>query len=224
MKQFINEKSDGSLLRFPAAFFVGLSAIVCIAAIVILLANPNSTDAKEKAESSQIYYGVVKDVNIENFTRRLLLIPGIGEIEIPKAEMYTYFEGDEKELLPGDMVQITFPAGKEVFIQETWPASFSAEAESVVVIWQGSVWENLISVIGVEEKDRYMWQMDEINQLEIEGKECFSLDLRYSDDEARNGVMAGRLFGSYAVSKDGTEFYWYNPADDIREQIVAINP
>ncbi len=58
-------------------------------------------------------------------------------------------------------------------------------------------------------------------EVEIEGTECYALDLRYSEDEDINGEMAGRLIGSYAVSKDGTEFYRYNPADDTWEQILS---
>lgn len=58
-------------------------------------------------------------------------------------------------------------------------------------------------------------------KVEIEGNVCYAFDLRFSDDETTNGEMAGRLIGSYAVSEDGMKFYWYNPADDVWEQIVG---
>lgn len=121
----------------PTTFVVVAAIIVCFAAAVILLANPNSAEAGEKTDSFQAYYGVVEDVQIGDMVSRLLIVPGIGEVEIPGAEeIYTYFERDEQELLPGDMVQIVFPEGKEVLILETWPASFSVNAKSIIVMWQ----------------------------------------------------------------------------------------
>lgn len=58
-------------------------------------------------------------------------------------------------------------------------------------------------------------------EVEIEGTECYALELRYSDDEDINGELAGRLIGSYAVSKDGMEFYQYNPTDDAWEHMLS---
>lgn len=56
----------------------------------------------------------------------------------------------------------------------------------------------------------------------IDGIECYSFELRFSDDEEKNGEMAGRLWGIYAVSNDGTRFYRYNMADDTWEQLKSI--
>ena len=132
-----------NVLRYkkPAVFAALLVAAICTAVGVMLLANPKRT--AEEAEAGQaVYYGVVSDMQFEGSARRLLAVPGVGEVEIPAADkVYTYFERDEQELLPGDMVCITFPKGDEVFIQETWPASFQTAAESIVVMWQGCALE-----------------------------------------------------------------------------------
>ncbi|MCM1539903.1 MAG: hypothetical protein NC121_01435 [Blautia sp.] len=58
-------------------------------------------------------------------------------------------------------------------------------------------------------------------KIEIDGVTCYAFELRYSDDENINGEMTGRLLSSYAVSEDGMRFYWYNPADDVWEEMVA---
>lgn len=54
----------------------------------------------------------------------------------------------------------------------------------------------------------------DMSEREIDGTECYSFELRFSDDEQKNGEMASRLIGIYAVSNDGTKFYQYNMADD----------
>lgn len=56
-----------------------------------------------------------------------------------------------------------------------------------------------------------------MSERDIDGNECYTFELRYSEDENSNGEMAGRLLGIYAVSKDGTKFYQYNMADDVWE-------
>lgn len=74
---------------------------------------------------------------------------------------------------------------------------------------------------GMQTEDgRYMeWQTEEMKEAEIEGTECFAMELRFSGDEGINGEMASRLVGIYAVSKNGTAFYQYNMADDIWEKM-----
>lgn len=57
------------------------------------------------------------------------------------------------------------------------------------------------------------------SEREIDGTECYSFELRFSDGEQKNSEMTGRLRGIYAVSNDGTKFYQYNMADDTWEQI-----
>lgn len=71
----------------------------------------------------------------------------------------------------------------------------------------------------MEGGEKMMWE--EYGEREIAGVQCYVFDLLYSEDEDINGVMAGRLFSSYAISKDGMEIYCYNPADDIWEQMLS---
>lgn len=134
-----------NVLRYkkPAAIGVGIAVTACVVLTVVLLANPGKEKESQTGESIR-YYGVVADVNIEGDTHRLLVIPGIGEVDIPKAEsVYPFFERKEQGLLPGDMVEVTFPQGKEIAIQETYPASFSESAESIVVMWESCAVENI---------------------------------------------------------------------------------
>ncbi len=134
-----------NVLRYkkPAAIGAGIAGAACIIVTVILLANPGKENNVQTGEAVR-YYGVVTDVNIEGNNRRLLVIPGIGEVDIPKSEsVYPYFEREEQGLLPGDMVQITFPQEKEVTIQESYPARFSESAESIVVMWESCAVENI---------------------------------------------------------------------------------
>lgn len=65
----------------------------------------------------------------------------------------------------------------------------------------------------------FVW--GEMSEREIDGTECYSFELRFSDDEQKNGEMAGRLWEIYAVSNDGTKFYQYNMADDTWEQLQS---
>ena len=134
-----------NVLRYkkPTAIVVFLTAIVCIVAAVLLLANPDRNTQEAINDSYRsIYYGVVSEVVGDSLSGetayKLLIIPGIGEIEIPAADsIYTYFERDEQELLTGDLAAVTFPEGEEVAILEVWPGRFSQSAESIGVIWSG---------------------------------------------------------------------------------------
>lgn len=125
--------------RKPTVIAVCMAAGICTIAAVILMANPNTPSKAKTPNTQTVYYGVVSDVSMEGISsKRLLVIPGMGEIEIPNAEsITTYFEREEQELLPGDLVEITFPEGNEVSILETWPGRFSTSAESIVVKWGG---------------------------------------------------------------------------------------
>lgn len=73
---------------------------------------------------------------------------------------------------------------------------------------------------GMETEDGRAFVWEEMSEREIDGTGCCSFELRFSDDEEKNGEMAGRLWGIYAVSKDGTRFYQYNMADDTWEQLT----
>ncbi len=134
-----------NVLRYkkPAVLAALAVAVICAAVGVMLLANPSQA-VEERQEEQTVYYGVVSDLQFEGTFRRLLMVPGVGEMEIPAAEtIATYFERDEQELLPGDMVCITFPKGEEVLIQEIAPAVFQPAAESIVVMWQGCTLERV---------------------------------------------------------------------------------
>lgn len=133
-----------NVLRYkrPAAFVIGIAAAVCSLTAVILLANPQKPEKDGETGGSVTYYGVVMDINVDDAVRRLLVVPNFGEIEIPAAETIdTYFEsGDERDphtLLPGDLTAVTFSSKEAAAILETWPARFSAPAESITVMWQG---------------------------------------------------------------------------------------
>lgn len=69
-----------------------------------------------------------------------------------------------------------------------------------------------------EEGKKVVWGIDELGKAEIEGKDCYLLDLRYADEE-ENGVMAGRRLGSYAFSQDGEQYYELNAAEDSWNRI-----
>jgi len=70
---------------------------------------------------------------------------------------------------------------------------------------------------GMQADDGKSLVWEGISEREIDGAECYTFELRYSEDESINGEMAGRLLGIYAVSKDGVKFYQYNMADDTWE-------
>ncbi len=132
----------------PAALVMGIAATVCIAAAVVLLANPDKPEEDQKSGAALTFYGVVTDSVSENASQRRLLCPGIGEMEIPAAETIdTYFEpGDERdphELLPGDLVAVTFALEEDPTILESMPAQFSAPAESITIMWQGLTLEEI---------------------------------------------------------------------------------
>ncbi len=131
-----------NVLRYkkPASVVVGIVALFCTYMILILAANPRGTAAEtEKGAASEVYYGIVCEKEIVGTLRKVVTIPGLGDVEIPEAEeVYPYieiesFSGPEA----GDLIEITFPAGERVTVQETWPAVFSGRAQSVVVMGQG---------------------------------------------------------------------------------------
>ncbi|MCM1185428.1 MAG: M56 family metallopeptidase [Lachnoclostridium sp.] len=129
-----------NVLRYKktTVFGVAAAAVICMAAVIILLANPREPGSMEDNNSPRVYYGVVTAYTVNDTTWNILMVPGLGELDIPDAEsISTYFEREEQELLPGDLVEITFPAGEEISVLETYPARFSASAESIVVKWSG---------------------------------------------------------------------------------------
>lgn len=135
-----------NILRYrkPAFLAAGAATVICAVTVTVLLANPVKPDEDTEGGAFLTFYGVIADVVREDTSFRLLLIPGIGEVEIPVANTVdTYFEpGDERdphELLPGDLAAVTFSLEEgDIDIQDTgWPAQFSVSAESITILWQG---------------------------------------------------------------------------------------
>lgn len=144
----------------PAMAVVLIALVICVAVTVILMANPHKSSSDSDASDfilqttidelpQEVLYGIVKEVVYEGNVNKLITIPGMGEIEIPDGEVSIYFERESQELLPGDLVKITFAAGEEVSVLETWPGRFAQDAESLVVMWQGCKLE-------YEGEDRYL--------------------------------------------------------------------
>lgn len=146
-----------NVLRYkrPAQVVTGAAFVLCIIAVIVLAANPGNggqtegQTAGQKAgaeagegilsenEAMDIYYGIVSDT--ENGLRKIVTIPGLGDVEMPDAEeIYPYIEIEEfTGPEAGDLVEISFPKEKEISLQETYPASFSGPAKRIVVMGQG---------------------------------------------------------------------------------------
>lgn len=120
--------------RRPKLAALGLGALVAGIGALLLLANPRET--KEPV----IFYGVLTELSMEEGggPRLVATIPRQGEVEIPEArEISPYIEMDFSGLEAGQLVRITFSGEEEVFIQETYPASFSVMAERIEVMGLG---------------------------------------------------------------------------------------
>lgn len=148
-----------NVLRYkkPAQIAIGAALIVCIIAIIVLAANPRADrqtadrnqnggagegpEAGESvaagSEAMDIYYGIVSDV--ENGSRKIVTIPGLGDVEIPEAEeVYPYIEIEEfNGPEAGDLIEISFRKESGISLQETYPAVFSGPAKSIIVMGQG---------------------------------------------------------------------------------------
>lgn len=139
----------------PAFWGIAAAAALCAAAVAVLISNPLRMRRDEAAGESEgeylKYYGVLKDADMEGTIVRVVTIPGIGDVELPEAdEIYPWFETEYFELEAGDLVEISFPAEKEVGILEIYPARFSAPAESIVAIMRGQTLE-------YEGEDRWLY-------------------------------------------------------------------
>ena len=156
-----------NVLRYkkPAQAVIGIAIVICVAVIAVLAANPRKSDGESGADgivspdyaagsdiadmagvmdfeddlSGEVYYGVVSCIEMEGSPREVVVIPGLGEVEIPEAEeVYPYMEIENfSKPKKGDLLAITFPERKEVSIQETYPAMFSIPAQSIAVMGQG---------------------------------------------------------------------------------------
>ncbi len=151
-----------NVLRFqrPAAATVVVVCLICLLAAVLLLANPRKQTSA--GEAAPVYYGVIKAADTETGrpadSPYVILIPGLGEMEIPDAEtVEPYIEIDFSGLEPGQLVRIVFPEGTEAdtltaasstqtarsdtagaAAAEAKPSSrFTADAEAIQVVGVG---------------------------------------------------------------------------------------
>lgn len=129
----------------PAKIAAAAIAAVCILAVIALAANPGHTGVEDNEaflngnEVSEVFYGVVSNEDVEGISRMLVIIPGSGDMEIPEAEeVYPFIEiEDFSGLKAGDLVEITFPKGEDVFINDIYPGDFGISAESIAVKGEG---------------------------------------------------------------------------------------
>lgn len=102
------------------------------------LKEENKNISPEIFQNRVVYYGVISYWEGTD-DQLLVVIPGHGEMGIPKAEKIPpYLETDFSGLKPGDLVRIIFPEGVRPMIMETAPAFFSESAESIEVMGRGS--------------------------------------------------------------------------------------
>lgn len=123
----------------PALWGIVAAGLLCVVTAIVLVSNPVALRGDEVTREGDgeylRYYGVLKDVEIEETVRKMITIPGIGDVELPEAgEVYPWFETEYFELETGDLVQINFSSDEEVLVEETYPARFSKRARSVVAI------------------------------------------------------------------------------------------
>lgn len=132
--------------RKPAARAAGIVAVICAAAAVVLLANPSKPADDGENMSYETLYGVVTDMGSKDSPHPVLVCPIAGILEIPAAETIdTYFEpGDTRdphELLPGDLVAVTFSPEKNADIAGTLAELQASQslliAERLMIVWQG---------------------------------------------------------------------------------------
>ena len=119
-----------NVLRYkkPAVILVAVAMILCLAAAVFLLGNPK----KESVDT--VYYGIVKVSDNEDEEQSVVFVPGLGEMEIPEAEIVdAYIEIDFTELEPGQLVRMTFSGDVEVNPSPDMRGSFSKTAKSIYV-------------------------------------------------------------------------------------------
>lgn len=167
----------------PAKIAAAAVAAVCILAVIALAANPGHAGVEDgeaslsNDEVSEVFYGVVSNVELGENSRMVITVPGIGDMEIPEAEeIYPFIEiEDFSGLKVGDLVEITFPKGEEVGIMEVYPGLFSSEAESIAVKGEGFA----ISFAG---SGRYMFTVPWGIAQDAEAGD--TLEIYYNDAEA----------------------------------------
>ncbi len=124
-----------NILRYkkPALGLTAAALAACVLTAVFLLGNPGGSEGERE---EQVFYGVVTES--EESGGDVVLIPKLGEMEIPDAEtVEPYYEFDFDGLVPGYLVRITFSPGEETKILETHPGRFSRAADSIEVMGEG---------------------------------------------------------------------------------------
>lgn len=167
----------------PAKIAAASIAAVCILAVIALAANPGHTDVDDNEASlsgdevSEVFYGVVSNEEVEGISRMLIIIPGTGDMKIPEAEeIYPFIEIENfSGLKAGDLVEITFPKGEDVFINDIYPGDFGISAESIVVKGEGFA-------ISPADSGRYMFTVPWGIAQEAEVGD--TLEIYYNDAEA----------------------------------------
>lgn len=124
-----------NVLRYkkPAFALAAAALAACVLAAVFLLGNPEN---RGKKTQDQIFYGVIEAVAESG--GGVVLVPQIGEMEIPEAEtVEPYIEMDFSGLEEGQLVRIVFSGGEAAEILGTDPGRFSRKADSIQVMGVG---------------------------------------------------------------------------------------
>ena len=123
-----------NVLRYkkPTVILVAVAVVLCLTAAVFLLGNP------KKEFGDTVYYGIVKVSNNEDEEQNVVFVPGLGEMEIPEAEIVEpYIEIDFAKLEPGQLVRMTFSGNVKVNLSSDMQGSFSETAKSIYVMGIG---------------------------------------------------------------------------------------
>ncbi len=228
-----------NVLRYkkPAQIVIGIAALICVAVIAALAANPGNSDSESGADgivgtddaagldsadntggndtkgnmSGEVYYGVVSYAEIGDSSREVVMIPGLGEVEIPEAdEVYPYIEIENfTKPEAGDLLAITFSEGEEVSIQETYPAMFSIPVQSVIVMGQG---------FDIQRTDSGTYLFTVPWGYAQEAEEGDMLVIYYYNDIVANGGVRTQLAAVPVLSVDAVNYdVWVElSADELR--------
>ena len=146
----------------PAVAVSAVTVIICVIIAIPLLANPQNDTGSEMLQEVQAetkpscVYGVIMDIPVDEEmgeglkgkTMRIVRVPGIGDLEVPKAEqIYSCFDSEKYELSAGDLVKITFSEEAlydeegnytGIEIMESYPGAFGTPVESIVCLGRQS--------------------------------------------------------------------------------------
>lgn len=184
----------------PAVVVVCGAVAVCLAAAVMLMANPDGPSSQDQESPQQMtdvsdeknsFYGVIMDMEIEGVVRQIVMLPHGDVLEMPEAEeIYPYYEPGEAGfdgLHAGQLVQINFPKDREVDIMETYPGQFGAAADSIVAMSTGGFY------LSKDGADRYLLGFPRGQQL------------------TEAGVKEGDTLRIFRQGEDGTQLLVASP-------------